>query len=92
MDCRILEIEAKEGAITAAKYLCSDNGISTEGWWYFKEVSNKAFDEVQEADVIGWVMKEAGELIKATIERQEANLRAPKSVAPWMPQVFTPEI
>jgi len=92
MDCRILEIEAKDGAITAAKYLCSFGEVETEGWWYFREISDKAFNEVQEADVVGWVIKEAGDLIKETLDRQVANLRTLKAVAPWLPQTFTPEL
>ena len=45
MDIKILEIEAKEGLITAVKYFCSLNGIDTEGWWIFGDpVLNKPFE------------------------------------------------
>ena len=92
MDCKILEIQAADEKITAAKYHCSYAGVETEGWWYFKEPSNKPFAEIQESDVVGWVVAEAGDMIRANLERQVAALAKPKSVAPWLPQTFTPSI
>ena len=93
MDCKILEIEDKEGLITSAKYLCTLNNIQTEGWWIFGDpVLNKPITEVVEADVIGWIMAEAGELIKKNLTAQFENTQKPKSIAPWLPQTFTPSI
>ena len=92
MDTKILEIEAKDGLITAAKYLCSLDGIQTEGWWFFgNPVLNKAFSEVSEFDVIEWILKEAGHLIENNLKNQKQSIEKPKSVAPWMPQMFTLE-
>lgn len=92
MDCRILEIQAADGKITAAKYHCSLAGVETEGWWYFKEPADKPFAEIQESDVVGWIVAEAGDMIRANLERQVAYLSQPKAVAPWLPQVFTPSV
>ena len=93
MDIKILEIEAKEGLITAVKYLCSLNGIDTEGWWIFGDpVLNKPFENVTESDVTEWVLSEAGQLIENNLTAQKEALEKPKSVAPWLPQTFTPQI
>lgn len=93
MDCKILEIQEKDGVITAARYLCSIGDVQSEGWWWFKEPTNeKPFAQVQESDVINWVVSEAGEGIEANLSRQVQALSAPKSVAPWLPQTFTPSI
>lgn len=92
MDCKILEIQAKDGLITAARYLCDLDSIATEGWWFFNEPQmNKPFEEVQETDVIDWVKQEAGYLIESNLKRQKEALQ-PKTVAPWLPQTFTPSI
>jgi hypothetical protein len=92
MNCRILDIQANEGVITAAKYLCSIGDVESEGWWYFKEPGNKDFAEVVEADVIAWVTAEAGQMIQSNLENQIAAMKVPKAVAPWLPQTFTPEV
>jgi putative SOS response-associated peptidase YedK len=92
MNCKILDIEARDGVITGAKYLCSMGDVQTEGWWFFKQLSDKPFAEVQEADVVEWVTAEAGEIIQATLERQIAVINKPKAVAPWLPQTFIPEV
>ena len=91
MDCKILEIQETDGLITAARYLCAIGTIETEGWWYFAEPQMEIpFAEITENDVIGWVKKEAGELIESNLNRQ-AN-QPLKSIAPWLPQTFTPSI
>ena len=92
MDCKILDIQAKDGVITAAKYLCWIAEIETEGWWHFNEPGDKAFSEIQESDVIEWIKAEAGDMIETNLNRQLEALKLPKSVAPWLPQTFTPEI
>jgi hypothetical protein len=93
MDCRILEIEETDGLITAAKYRCWIGNVETEGWWYFKNGELKTpFEKVQEADVIVWLMDQAGAGIQANLERQAQELNKPKAVAPWLPQTFKPEL
>jgi hypothetical protein len=92
MDCKILDIEAKNDIITAAKYVCSIGDVASEGWWYFQEPGNKPFSEVQEEDVIKWIIGEAGNLIEANLTQQLSILNKPKAVAPWLPQTFTPSV
>jgi len=89
MDCKILEIQANEGVITAARYLCSIGEVQTEGWWCFKEPGDKPFSEIQESDVIGWIMAEAGAGIEANLNKQIEASKASKTLAPWLPQTFT---
>lgn len=93
MDFKILEVQSKDGLITAAKYFCSLADIETEGWWFFgRPALNKPFDQVQESDVIEWVKSEAGELIEKNLKSQLEATQQPKTVAPWLPQTFTPSI
>ena len=93
MDTKILEIEDKDGLITAAKYLCSFGGVDTEGWWIFGDpVLKKPFAEVTESDVTQWVLAEAGQLIENNLKAQKEVLDKPKSVPPWLPQTFTPNL
>ena len=89
MDCKILEVQAKDGVITAARYLCSIGDVQSEGWWWFKEPGDKPFADVQESDVVGWVLSEAGSGIEANLNNQIQALNTPKTVAPWLPQTFT---
>jgi membrane-bound lytic murein transglycosylase B len=92
MDCKILEIQATDGVITAARYLCSVGDVQSEGWWWFKEPGNKLFADISESDVIGWVLSEAGSGIESNLNAQAQALKTPKTVAPWLPQTFTPSI
>lgn len=92
MDCKILEIDAQDGLITAARYRCSIGDIETEGWWYFRDpVLTIPFENVQESDVIGWIVDQAGAGIEANLMRQ-AQAKTYKTVAPWLPQTFTPSL
>lgn len=92
MDCKILEVEAIDGVITGARYLCSIGSVETEGWWWFKEPGTKPFNEIQKDDVVGWIMAEAGEGIEANLKKQIDAMNTPKSAAPWMSQTFTVRI
>ena len=91
MDCRILEIEAQDGVITAARYLCSYANVQTEGWWHFKKLSVKAFEQITEEDVISWIEAEAGESIQKNLQEQAARTTI-KTPAPWLPQTFKPSL
>ena len=97
---KILDILADGETITAAKYHCEtdDPTVETEGFWYFKEPQAKVpYLEITEQMVIDWINQEAirdgKNLITSRLEEQLAALQNQKPVvAPWLPQVFTPEI
>ena len=84
--------------ITAARYLCSeskgDNVVETEGWWRFAEPKlNVAFADVTEDMIVQWVTDAIGAQVKARLDEQLATLESQKKViAPWLPQVFTPDL
>ena len=96
---KILELYAADGAITSAKYHCAvseeDNTVETEGYWDFPESGTVPFDQVTEEMVIGWIeeasIKDGKSVIKSRLEEQLKAQRKPVP-APWMPQVFTPNI
>jgi len=99
---KIEELTAQDGLITHAKYRCtvSENGqsVSTEGNWWFNEPKIKVpFEQVSEEMVAGWIEQEAVKdgvcHIKSRLEQQLKALEAHKPVvAPWLPQVFKPEL
>ena len=99
---KILEVFAKDEVITGAKYhlVGTDESISveTEGNWYFDCPTAKTpFLEVTEEMIISWIeadaVRDGQNHIKMGIEKQIEALKSHKPVpAPWMPQVFKPEI
>ena len=99
---KILEISAENDVITHAKYhVSAQDGefvVETEGnWWFADSVLKTPFADVTEEDVISWVEKETTQfgtsLIKSRLVEQLATLQNEKKVvAPWLPQVFTPEL
>jgi hypothetical protein len=99
---KILEISAADELITHAKYrVAAQDGelvVETEGnWWFSDKILKKPFPEVTEDDVISWIEKETTQsgvnIIKSRLVEQLATLQSQKKVvAPWLPQVFTPEI
>jgi len=99
---KILGVEAKDGLITSAHYhaTATDGNVvvETEGNWFFQEPKMEIpFDQVTEEMVAQWVQDQAVQdgkpLIKTRLEEQIAALKTQtKTVAPWMPQTFTPEI
>ena len=96
---KILELYAADGQITSAKYHCTvsdgDDSVETEGYWDFPEIGTVPFDQVTEEMVIGWIeqasIKDGKSVIKSRLEEQLKAQRKPVP-APWMPQVFTPNI
>ena len=94
MEWKILDIEAKDGAITSAKYYVSNGKVDTEGNWYFTEGGSHPFDQVTEEMVIGWIkaetMKDGKNIIESRIEEQ--TVTSSKVVFPWLPQTFTPTL
>ena len=95
----IIKIFSKEDLITEIKYKLIGNNqiitIETEGTYLFNDpVLNVPFLEVTEEMVINWIEKETivnGQShIKSGIEKQFNDLKNIEVVAPWLPQVFTP--
>lgn len=99
---KILDIQADDELITHAKYYASvsENGriVETEGNWKFSsDVASVPFNQVTEAIVIDWIQKDAvvdgKNIIEARLLEQLAAItKQNTTVAPWMPQVFTPNI
>lgn len=98
---KILEIYAdNKNVITSAKYFCSvtdgENTVETEGYWYFPDAEAKTeFAQVTEEMIVGWIeeasIKDGKSVIKSRLEEQ-LNMQHKPVPAPWMPQVFTPNI
>ena len=99
---KILDLWAENGVIVQAKYFVAANSgkniVETEGVWTFAEPSAKVlFEQVTEEMVIGWIKAEAvrdgQSMIEKRLDEQLTTLdNQTKVVAPWLPQVFTPEL
>jgi hypothetical protein len=98
---KIHDIEATDGLITEVKYSVVaqelDTKVETEGYWKFGDpVLRKPFEQVTEEDVIAWVkadsIREAKNIIESRLEEQVVALEKQKVIAPWLPQVFTPNL
>jgi len=96
----IFDISAIDGLITHAKYKVElsdqDQIVETEGnWWFANPTLKVPFSDVTEEMVVSWIeqetMKDGINLIKSRLEEQLNELNKQDSVvAPWLPQVFTP--
>jgi len=97
----ILEISAENDLIIHAKYRVQaqdDNSaiVESEGnWWFNNPTIKTPFAEVTEEMVASWIeqetMKDGINLIKSRLEEQLNSIKNSKTVvAPWLPQVFTP--
>ena len=99
---KILEVFAQDEVITGARYHLigteDDLSVESEGNWFFDCPTAKVpFLEVTEEMIIGWIeadaVKDGDNHIKKGVENQIKALKSHKPVpAPWMPQVFKPEI
>jgi hypothetical protein len=98
---KIHEIDAIEGLITEVKYSVLardiDLTVETEGYWRFGDpVLRKPLLEVKEEDVIAWVradsMQNGKNIIESRLEEQVIALEKQKVIAPWLPQIFTPNL
>ena len=99
---KILEVFAQDEVITGARYHLvgteDDLSVETEGNWFFDCPTAKVpFLEVTEEMIVGWIeadaVKDGENHIKQGIKNQLEALKSHKPVpAPWMPQVFKPEI
>ena len=96
----IPELNAEGELITHAKYHViltnGKNTVETEGnWWFANPTLKVSFSDVTEEMVASWIeqetMKDGINLIKSRLEEQLNELNKQDSVvAPWLPQVFTP--
>jgi len=99
---KILDIDGKDGVITAAKYFvqASDeyNTVATEGNWYFDaKEAVIPMDQITEQSVITWIeaaaIRDGKNIILDRLQEQLDNLSSQKvMVAPWLPQIFTPKV
>ena len=98
---KILDVYATDGAITSAKYHCTvsddDNSVETEGYWSFPEAkATIPFEDVTEEMIAGWIeeasIKDGKSVITSRLEEQLKSLDVKPVPAPWMPQVFTPDL
>ena len=95
---KILEVSAKDGVITHARYhvtASSENkSVETEGNWYFDcPIAKVPFEQVTEEMVASWIETEAVKdgicHITARLQEQLESLED-KVIPPWQPQIFTP--
>jgi hypothetical protein len=99
---KILDLTATDGQITSAKYHCtaSEEGLSveTEGNWKLEAGETSIpFAEVTEELVVKWIedssVVDGKCVIKSRlVEQLQALQKQNVVVAPWLPQIFTPNI
>ena len=92
---KILGIEAVDDLITQAHYFAKavDKSfiVETEGYWTFLEPKlTIPFNEVTEEMIISWIDKISIECRLA--EQLDALKKQKVTVAPWLPQTFTPDL
>lgn len=91
-----------DGLITEARYHVSvekkKHKVESEGNCFFKEPQLVIpFDQVTEQNVVDWIKEETTKEGQNTVElRLDEQLKALEAqrdtVAPWMPQIFTPKV
>lgn len=96
---KILEIIEEAGEITQVKYrvTASDNLVSTEGFWTFKDKTHFLQDLTTEKDVVAWVKIESiideKCIIEDNLEKQLNNLNQQNTLKkPWVLPIFTVKI
>ena len=94
---KITDMFAVDGLITRVRYHCTaienDVSIETEGTWQFLDPKpNVAFDQVTEQMVADWIDAETKGSIKENLQKQMQTLGVKPVIAPWLPQIFTPNI
>ena len=88
---KITDVHADGELITKAKYHCSLDNIETEGYCTFDDPKLVTpFADVTEEMVIDWVKSRLGEIVEKRLAEQQTDSKP--VVAPWMPQIFTPNI
>ena len=97
----VTDLQAEDGRITSAKYHVTAEAdgfsVDTEGNWFFEGNATIPFADVTEGMVVGWIeglsMRDGKCVIKSRLEEQlEALANRKPVIAPWMPQVFTPDL
>lgn len=97
----IIDVFAKDSVITSVKYFVEATdgkySVETEGNWVFNNPLNKSFADITEEDLINLVdqeaIKDGSSVIKSRLDEQIDYLKNNKAVvAPWKPQVFTPNL
>jgi hypothetical protein len=97
----ITDLHAEDGRITSAKYHVTaesdDLTVETEGNWTFDGSGTVPFADVTEEMVVSWIesssIRDGKCVIKSRLDEQIQALASRKPVvAPWMPQVFTPDL
>ena len=97
---KILDIYADGEKITSAKYHCAvfdgENTVETEGYATFDGEAKTAFSEVTEEMVAQWAKQSLtinGEcIVEKRLAEQLVTLEAKPAIAPWKPQIFTPDL
>jgi hypothetical protein len=94
---KISDVFAVDGLITQVKYYCTgvlnDISIDTEGTWKFLDPKlNVPFDQVTEQMVAEWIDAETNGTVKENLQSQMQTVNARPVTAPWLPQIFTPNI
>lgn len=100
---KIKKVDANaDGLIVSANYFVvgksGDVVVETEGNWFFQEPSKTVpFENVTEEMVASWVKEQAVIDGKSMIEQRlseqiDAVKKQTVTVAPWLPQTFTPEL
>ena len=100
----IKDVTIENEMINSAKYHVSindelgKNTVETEGNWYFNGKIDKLFSDITEQDVIDLIKKEAIKdglnIIESRLDEQLTYLttNVVETPAPWLPQVFTPNV
>lgn len=94
---KISDFFASDGLITQVKYHCTavenDVAIETEGMWKFLDPKlNVPFDQVTEQMIADWIDAETNGTIKENLQQQMQSIGVKPVIAPWLPQIFTPNI
>ena len=94
---KISDVFASDGLIVQVKYHCTavanDISIETEGTWKFLDPKlNVAFDQVTEQMVADWIDAETNGTVKENLQKQMQVVGSRPVTAPWLPQIFTPNI
>ena len=96
---KVLEIIEEAGEITQVKYsvTASDNSVSTEGFWTFKDKTHFLQKETTEKDVIAWIKNESiideKCIIEDNLQKQLDSLSQQKALKkPWVLPTFTVKI
>ena len=95
---KVTELKTVGDELTAKYHasLIGDITIETEGYWNFPEAGTVPFAEVTEEMIAQWIedssMVDGKNVIKSRLTEQLESLSKKPVPAPWLPQVFTPDL